>query len=68
MSLYPIITKHFSFPVGHQKIQVGDAYRDKQVMLSMQGLIKYTVLYPKRLYHPVLQFRCNKLLLSLCKT
>ena len=69
MSLYTFICKYFKFPPGHPKIQVGDACRDKQVMLSMEGLIKSTVLLPRRLYHPVLQFRCNnKLSFCLCKT
>ena len=38
-------------------------------MLSMEGLIKCTVLLTRRLYHLVLPFRCNnKLLFCLCKT
>jgi len=38
-------------------------------MLRKEGLIKCTVLPPKRLYHPVLPFRCNnKLLFCLCRT
>ena len=68
MSLYPYICKYFKFPVGHSVIHVGDACQDKKVMLQ-KGLIKYSVLPPKRLYHPVLPFRCNnKLLFCLCKS
>ena len=29
-------------------------------MLIKEGLIKCTVIHPKRFYHPVLRFRCNK--------
>ena len=56
MSLYHYVCKYFKFPLGHAKIHVGDACRDKQVMLGMEGLIKCTVLSPRRLYHPVLLF------------
>jgi hypothetical protein len=35
----------------------------------MEGLNKCRVLPPKRLYHPVLPFRCdNKLMFCLCRT
>jgi len=35
----------------------------------MEGLIKCTVVPPMDLYHPVLPFRCNKMLLfCLCRT
>jgi hypothetical protein len=35
----------------------------------MEGLIKCTIVPPKRLYHPVLPFRYNKkLLFCLCRT
>jgi hypothetical protein len=38
-------------------------------MLAKEGLIKCAILHPKRLYHPVILFRCNnKLLHSLCRT
>ena len=63
------MSKYFMFPLRYPKIHVGDACRDKQVMLSMEGLIICTVLTPRRIYHPVLPFRCkNKLLFCLCKT
>ena len=69
MSLYTYVCKYFKFPLGHPKIHVGDACRDKQAMLSMEGLIKCTVLPPRRRYQPVLPFRCNnKFLFCLCKT
>ena len=69
ISLYPYICKYFKFPIGHPVIHVGDACRDKEAMLQKQGLIKCYILPPKRLYHPVLPFRCNnKLLFCLCKS
>ena len=69
MSLYPYVCKYSKFPVGHPTIHVGDTCRDKQAMLSKEGLIKCTVLPPKRLYHPVLPYHCNnKLLFCLCRT
>ena len=55
--------------VGHPAIHVGYACLHKQAMLSKEGLIKCTVLHPKRLYHPVLPYRCNnKLLFCICRT
>jgi hypothetical protein len=68
MSRYPFICKYFKFSLGHQKIHVADACRDKQVMLSIEGLTKCTALHPRRPYHPVLRFRCNMILFCLCKT
>ena len=49
MSQYPFVCKYFKFRIGHPKIHVGDACRAKQAMLSKEGLIKCTVLPPKRL-------------------
>ena len=68
ISLYPYICKYFKFPIGHPIIHVADACKDKEAMLQ-KGLIKCIVLPPKRLYHPVLPYRCNnKLLFCLCKS
>jgi hypothetical protein len=44
ISLYPYVCKCSKFPVGHPTIHVGDACRDKQAMLSKEGLIKCTIL------------------------
>ena len=66
ISLYPCVCKSFKFPIGHPIIHFGDACLDKDTMLKNEGLIKCRVLPPERLYHPVLSFRCNKLLLCLC--
>jgi hypothetical protein len=66
--LYPLVCNYFKFPVGHPKIHVGDACQDKQAMMNKVGLIKCTVLPPKRLYYSVLPSRCNnKFLCCLCK-
>jgi hypothetical protein len=68
-SLYPFCCKYFKLPLGHPVIHVGDACSDIDAMMRMDGLIKCRILPPKRLYHPVLPFRCNsKLLFCLCRT
>ena len=69
MSLYPYICKYFKFPVGHPVIHVGDACRDIESCLRMEGLIKSSIVPPDKLYHPVLPYRCiNKLMFCLCRT
>jgi hypothetical protein len=69
ISLYPYVCKYFKFLIGHPVIHVGDACQDKEAMLQKEGLIKCFILSPKRLYHPVLPYRCNnKLLFCLCKS
>jgi hypothetical protein len=59
MSLYPYICKYFKFPVGHPVVHAGEACTDIDSMLKMEGLIKCQILPPKRIYHPVLPFRCK---------
>jgi len=69
MSHYPFICKYFKFPVGHPIIHVGDACKDIEACLRMDGLIKCSIVPPEKLYHPVLPFRCNnKLMFCLCRT
>ena len=69
MCLYPYICKYRKFPVGHTVVPVGDACKDKEACLRMEGLIKCTIVPPERLYHPVVPFRANqKLMFSLCRT
>ena len=69
ISLYPYICKYFKFPIGHPAIHVRDECMDKDAMLQKEGLVKCCILPPKRLYHPVLPFRCNnKLLFCLCRS
>ena len=43
MSLYPYICKYFKFPVGHPVIHVGDACGDIDACLSMEGLIRCSI-------------------------
>jgi len=69
MSLYPSICKYFKFPVGHPVIHVGDACRDIEACLRLEGLIKCSIVPPDKLYHPVLPYRyLNKLMFYLCRT
>ena len=63
MSLYPYICKYSKFPIGHPVVHMGDAYKDIRACLQMEGLIKFTIVPPMDLYHPVLPLRCNKNLL-----
>ena len=63
MSLYPYKFKYFKFPIGHPMIHVGDACQDMQTMLLKDGLMKFSILPLRCLFHPVLPFRCNKRLL-----
>jgi len=51
MSLYPYIRKYF--PVGHSIIHVGDACKNIEACLRTAGLIKYSIVPPEKLYHPV---------------
>jgi hypothetical protein len=63
-SLYPWVCKYGIYPIGHPKIFAGDDIPDR-----VEGLLKCTILPPKKLYHPVLPYRCNgKLLFPLCRT
>jgi len=54
MSLYPYICKNFKFPIVYPIIHVGDAYKDKESCLQMEGPIKCSIVPPKKLYHSVL--------------
>jgi len=59
----------FQVPRGHTFIHVCDVCRDMNGCLGMDGLIKFSIVPPKRFYHPVLAFRCNnKLMFCLCRT
>jgi hypothetical protein len=69
MSLYQYICKYFKFPVGHTVVHAGETRKDIDAMLKMEGLIKCQIPPPKRLYQPVLPFRCNKnRLFCFCRT
>jgi hypothetical protein len=54
MSLYPYICKYYKFPIGHPIIHVGDACKDEEACLHLEGLIKCSIVPPIKLYHPVL--------------
>jgi len=69
MSLYPYMCKYFKFPIGHPIFHLGDACKDKDACLQMEGLIKCSIVPPKNLCHPVLPYRSNnKLLFCLCSS
>ena len=69
MSLYPYILKNNKFPFGLPIIHVGDACKNKEACLQMEGLIKYSIVPPSMLYHPVLPYRSNNnLLFWLCRS
>jgi len=69
MNLYPYICKYFKFPVGHAVIHVGDACRDIEAWLRMEGVTKCSIVPPDKLYHPVFPYRCiDKLMFCLCRT
>ena len=69
-SLYPYINKYGIYPVGHHK-KLGPEYwlgKKEYDIQNIEGLIKCTVLPPKRLYHPVLPYRYGgKLTFPLCR-
>ena len=69
MSLYPYVCKYGKYPIAHTTIHVGDTCKDVAACLKMEGLVKCSIVPPKRLYHPVLPFRYNKkLLFCLCRS
>jgi G:T-mismatch repair DNA endonuclease (very short patch repair protein) len=69
ISVYPYINKYFKYPIGYPIIHLGDACRDVDAMLRMEGLMKCRILPPKAFYHSVLPFRYNaRLLFCLCRT
>jgi len=47
MSLYLYIYKYLKFPVGQIVIHVGDAYKDKEACLRMDGLITCSIVPPE---------------------
>ena len=68
-SLYPWGVKWTEFPVGHPEIIMENFEPISAEHNPYFGLIKATVLPPRRLYHPVLPYSCNgKLLFPLCRT
>ncbi|GBN04849.1 hypothetical protein AVEN_1930-1 [Araneus ventricosus] len=63
-SLYPTVNFFDYYPTGHpEKIKNPKKYNKK-----WYGLIKCKVLPPRKLYHPVLPYKEEKLIFSLCKS
>jgi hypothetical protein len=63
--LYPYICKYSKFPIGYPIIHIGDACKNKEACLQMDGLIKCSIVPPRNLYHPVLPYRSNNKLVLL---
>ncbi|MCP3665013.1 MAG: hypothetical protein GY696_21370 [Gammaproteobacteria bacterium] len=69
VSLYPWGVKWTEFPVGHPEILTENFQPITPQRNPYFGIIKCTVLPPKKLYHPVLPLALNnKLLFPLCLT
>jgi hypothetical protein len=61
-SLYPTVQYFDYYPVGHpEKI-----YKREKYNANWYGLIKCKILAPKKLYHPVLPIKKEKLIFTLC--
>jgi len=68
-SLYPTVNKYGLYPIGHPTILTENFKPISITEGPYNGLIKVTVLPPRRLYHPFLQYRSGgKLLFPLCRT
>ncbi|KAJ8019010.1 putative DNA polymerase [Holothuria leucospilota] len=65
-SLYPYTNKYCSYPLGHPKILTSNLSHD---MTKYYGLVRCTILPPRRLFHPVLPVKIHdKLIFPLCRT
>ena len=61
-SLYPTVQYFVNYPVGHPvKIQ-----KPKKYNKNWYGLIKCKILAPRKLFHPVLPIKKEKLIFTLC--
>lgn len=68
-SLYLYVNKYGKYPLGHPKIFTEHFEIVDRNHKPYEGLMKILILPPKKLFHPVLPYRCNgKLLFPLCKT
>ncbi|KAK3107046.1 hypothetical protein FSP39_005868 [Pinctada imbricata] len=64
-SLYPYVQKYCQFPVGYPTI-ITENFGD---VTNYFGIIKCKVLPPRKLFHPVLGYKCNGTLrFPLCRT
>jgi len=69
VTLSPFVCKYLYFPISHPVIHVGDACRDIEACLFMEGLVRCSIVPPDKLYLTVLPYRCNnKLMFCLCRT
>ena len=57
ISLYTYICKYGIFPVGHPEVYV--SAECPPVYLDREGIMKYSVLPPRKLYHPVLPYKSD---------
>jgi len=66
-SLYPYVCKHALYPIGHPEVYVRDECPPVETVC---GLVKCTILPPKRLMFGVIPVRSkeNKLVFPLCRT
>jgi hypothetical protein len=65
-SLYPWVNKYCTYPIHHPTILTENLTCD---IKQYEGLLKCSVLPPRKLYHPVLPYRSNgKLMFTLCAT
>ena len=63
-SLYPDVNFRCEYPVGHPTV-----YNKGEIPNRVNGLLKCKVLPPRRLFLPILPYRCRgKLLFPLCRT
>lgn len=65
-SLYPFINKYYKYPIGHPTVYVGEEAENKNVSI-IEGILKATILPPKKCLFPVLPCKMHKkLLFILC--
>ncbi|XP_018334518.2 uncharacterized protein LOC108743448 [Agrilus planipennis] len=63
VSLYPTVQYYDPFPIGHPtKIR-----RPSEYDPTWFGLVKCKILPPRKLYHPVLPIKTDKLVFTLCR-
>ncbi|XP_071033044.1 uncharacterized protein [Parasteatoda tepidariorum] len=64
-SLYPWVNKYCKYPVGHPII-ITEGFTSLE---NYFGVVKCTIVPPRKLYLPVLSYRCNKkLMFPLCRS
>lgn len=69
ISLYPFINKTYKIPIKHPTVHIGEEECRKLDINTVEGLIKCTVLGPKKLLFPVLPSHIDdKLVFHTCRT